>query len=108
MNYILAEAGKVSQLQLEFDAQRSLLWMTIKPEPKPIFTLQLLENISKVQRAIIALWGHDRAACPIRFLAYRSTGPIFTLGGDLEFYLDCLAKGDLEGLKHYARLSPKG
>ena len=105
---ILDAAGRVTQLSLDYDADRQLLWMTIRPEPKPIFTYTLLESISKVQKAIIALWGKDPATCPIRFLAYRSTGPVFTLGGDLEFYLDCLARGDIGSLRHYARLSAEG
>ena len=105
---ILQRAATVTQLSLEFDEARSLLWMTIRPEPKPIFTLQLLESIHRVQGAIISLWGQDRVNCPVKFIAYRSTGPIFTLGGDLEFYLECLAKGDLGGLRDYARLSAEG
>ncbi|MBX9650751.1 MAG: hypothetical protein K2X57_27260 [Xanthobacteraceae bacterium] len=104
----MRKAGPTAQLSLEFDPERSLLWMTIRPEPKPIFTYGLLDSISKIQNAIIALWGANQAQCPIRFMAYRSTGPVFTLGGDLEFYLDCLARGDLGGLKDYARLSAEG
>ena len=105
---ILQKAGHATQLTLEYEPHLHLMWMTIRPEPKPIFTYDLLESINKVQRAIIDLWSHDKAECPIRFMAYRSVGPIFTLGGDLEFYLDCLARGDLGGLRDYARLSAAG
>jgi DSF synthase len=59
---------------------------------------------------VFALWGapdqYHRA--PVRFLAFRGTGPFFTLGGDLDFYLDCLAKNDRAALKEYARLSAEG
>ena len=105
---IMRKAGPTQQLSLDYEPALRLMWMTIRPEPKPIFTYDLLESINKVQRAIVDLWSDDPANCPIRFMAYRSVGPIFTLGGDLEFYLDCLARGDLGGLRDYARLSAEG
>jgi DSF synthase len=39
------------------------------------------------------------------FFAYRGVGSIFSLGGDLDFYLDCLAEGDIGGLTNYANLA---
>lgn len=60
-----------------------------------------------MQQAIIDLWGASEQYhnAPVRFLAFRGTGPFFTLGGDLDFYLDCLAKNDRPALAEYARLS---
>jgi DSF synthase len=104
------EAGFLPEVQLAYEPEIRTLWVTIKPELKPVFTLQLLDSLGKVQRAIIALWGaadqYHRA--PVRFLAFRGTGPFFTLGGDLDFYLDCLAKNDRAALDEYARLSVEG
>lgn len=104
------EAGFLPEVQLAYEPEIRTLWVTIKPELKPVFTLQLLDSLGKVQRAIIALWGaadqYHRA--PVRFLAFRGTGPFFTLGGDLDFYLDCLAKNDRAALNEYARLSVEG
>lgn len=103
-------AGFLPEVELAYEAEIKTLWVTIKPELKPVFTLQLLESLVKIQGAIFALWGapdqYHRA--PIRFLAFRGTGPFFTLGGDLDFYLDCLAKNDRASLKEYARLSAEG
>ncbi len=44
----------------------------------------------------------------MRFLAYRGEDPIFTLGGDLEFYLDCIGGNDRAGLEEYANASREG
>jgi DSF synthase len=87
-----------------------LLWITIKPEPKPVFTLQLLTSVGKVQRALFDLWGPESRSeeSPVKFLAYRAEGPVFTLGGDLDFYLDCLAGNDRRALEEYARTSVEG
>jgi DSF synthase len=104
------EAGFLPEVQLAYEPEIKTLWVTIKPELKPVFTLQLLDSLGKIQRAIFALWGapdqYQRA--PVRFLAFRGTGPFFTLGGDLDFYLDCLAKNDRAALAEYARLSTEG
>jgi DSF synthase len=56
------------------------------------------------------LWGRleDRADSPVKFLAFRGEGQVFTLGGDLDFYLDCLASNDRQALEEYARVSVEG
>jgi DSF synthase len=78
-----------------------MLWLTLRPEPKPVFTLPIITSVQKVQRAIVKLW-QESSECPILFFAYRSAGPFFSLGGDLDFYLDCLARNDRAGLTDYA------
>jgi DSF synthase len=104
------QAGFLPEVQIDYEPDILTLWVTIRPELKPVFTLQLLDSLGKIQRAIFALWGapdqYHRA--PVRFLAFRGTGPFFTLGGDLDFYLDCLAKNDRAALAEYARLSIEG
>lgn len=106
---IAQQAGPLPQIELTYEAPIKTLWLTIRPEPKPVMTFELLSSINKVQRAVHALWGPDRyALSPVRFLAYRAKGPIVTLGGDLEFYLDCIAKNDRTRLQEYTRLSTEG
>lgn len=101
------QAGFLPEVQLAYEPDLRLLWVTIKPELKPVFTLQLLDSLGKVQQAVMDLWGAPEQYhnAPVRFLAFRGTGPFFTLGGDLDFYLDCLAKNDRPALAEYARLS---
>ncbi|WP_245513288.1 crotonase/enoyl-CoA hydratase family protein [Enterovirga rhinocerotis] len=98
---IKRQAGTLPQISLDYESAQKLLWITLRPEPKPVFTLPCVESVLKVQTAIGELWGTavDR---PVLFLAYRAVGPIFSLGGDLDFYLDCLSKGDRDGLARYA------
>ncbi|MEZ2407783.1 DSF synthase [Bosea sp. OAE752] len=104
------KAGFLPEVEIAYESAIKTLWVTIRPELKPVFTLQLLDSLVKIQSAIVALWGapdqYHRA--PVRFLAFRGTGPFFTLGGDLDFYLDCLAKNDRAALAEYARLSAEG
>lgn len=107
---ILHRSGPIPQVELAYEPELRLLWLTIRPEPKPVFTLQLLNSLLKVHQSIHALWGAEGGyrSCPVRFLAFRAEGPVVTLGGDLDFYLDCLATNDRAGLVEYARLSAEG
>jgi DSF synthase len=103
------KVGPLAQLKLEYERPIKTLWVTIAPEPKPVFTFDLLDSVYRLQTAIVSLWGRDRYfQSPIRFFAYRASGPVFTLGGDLDFYLDCIAKSDKSALREYARLSIEG
>jgi DSF synthase len=103
---IRQKAGPLPQLKLDYEAKIKTLWVTLAPEPKPVFTLGLVDSLYRLQQAVATLWGKERyARSPIRFFVYRAKGPIFTLGGDLDFYLDCIAKGDRPALQEHARLS---
>ncbi len=98
---IVAHAGVLPQISLEYEPEISTLWITLRPEPKPVFTLPLIESVGRVQDAVMELWGRQEDR-PIRYLAYRSPGSIFSLGGDLDYYLDCLRANDRAGLRRYA------
>ncbi len=89
------------QLELAYEPDLRLFWVTLRPEPKPVFTLPIITSVQKVQHSIIKIWQGSNN-CPIRFFAYRGTGPLFSLGGDLDYYLDCLARNDRKGLVEYA------
>ncbi len=103
------KAGPLTQIKLDYEPQIKTLWVTLAPEPKPVFTLGMVDSVLRLQRAVVALWGKESyARSPIRFFAYRSRGPIFTFGGDLDFYLDCIGKGDRAALQEHARLSIEG
>jgi DSF synthase len=107
---ILHATGPLPQVKLAYEPELKLLWITIKPEPKPVFTLPLLTSVGRVQKAVYELWGRESGTvdAPVKFLGYRGEGPVFTLGGDLDFYLDCLAGNDHAALEDYARVSAEG
>lgn len=98
---IRAASGPLPQLELSYEPEIRTLWLTLKPEPKPVFTLPIISSVQKVQRSIVKLW-QDSPDCPIQFFAYRGAGSLFSLGGDLDYYLDCLARNDRDGLAEYA------
>jgi DSF synthase len=103
---ITAEAGSLPQVALHYEPEILTLWITLRPEPKPVFTLPLIESVGRVQDAVMRLWG-DTPDRPVMYLAYRAAGRIFSLGGDLDYYLDCLRANDRAGLKNYADCATK-
>ena len=101
-------AGELPQLELAYEPEIKTLWITLAPEPRPVFTLDMMTSLNKVQRAVHALWGPEEySRSPIRFVSHigKPGSPIFTLGGDLEFYVECIAKNDFAALEEYARIS---
>ncbi|MEF2070757.1 crotonase/enoyl-CoA hydratase family protein [Consotaella aegiceratis] len=96
--------GALPQIQLMYEENFALLWIVMRPEPKPVFTLPLVDSVRKVQRALAQLLDGDDCP-PLSFLAFRTAGPVFSLGGDLDFYLECLANNDRAGLEEYAQVA---
>ncbi|HWG04490.1 MAG TPA: crotonase/enoyl-CoA hydratase family protein [Beijerinckiaceae bacterium] len=101
---IRCHAGNLPQIGLEYLSDTRTLWITLQPAPKPVFTYSVVDSVHKVQTAIMDLWG-NASSSPVMFLAYRSSGLVYTLGGDLDFYLECLAKNDRSALFAYAQVA---
>jgi DSF synthase len=102
------QAGELPQVELAYEPEIKVLWITLAPEPRPVITLDMMISLNKVQRAVHALWGPEKyAQSPVRFVAHiaKASSPICTLGGDLEFYLECISRDDFASLEEYARLS---
>lgn len=99
---VAARAGRCPQLAIDFEPGSGILWLTLRPEPKPVFTLPLVESVRRVQIAVADLHA-GRRDWPVRYIGYRAAGDAFSLGGDLDFYLECLARGDRGALEEYAR-----
>lgn len=102
VDLIQRRTGTLPQIGLEYEPDNKLLWITMRPEPKPVLTLPLIESIRKVQLAVSDIWGRQPER-PILFMACRAVGAVYSFGGDLDFYLDCLARNDRVGLLAYAR-----
>ncbi|MEX6508737.1 crotonase/enoyl-CoA hydratase family protein [Jiella sp. M17.18] len=95
--------GPLPQIQLMYEHGLALLWIVMRPEPKPVFTLQLVDSVRKVQGALAELI--DGGTAKVNLLAYRTAGSVFSLGGDLDFYLGCLSRSDRQGMETYARVA---
>jgi DSF synthase len=93
------------ELDLEFEPEDRILWCYMRPHGPPSFTRSLLAELISLRKAI----QRDYAALsslsepPLRYLVGASRLPgIFNLGGDLEFFIQAITRGDREALQKYA------
>ena len=92
------EAGEFSQLKAYYEEDRRTMWMMLRSEPRPCFNQQLVNDIIRLARA-----ARD-SGLTFDFWVTGSLVPeIFNVGGDLNFFVDAIRKGDRDRLMAYAR-----
>jgi len=97
------------QLITDFNKDLGIMWCYMNPYPRPCFTPQLLQDINGFLQAIrnkinsdISLNGYSE----IKYIVFGSYKPgVFSLGGDLALFTECISSGDRDRLTRYMRLS---
>jgi len=101
----LARFANLSELELAFDEQDKILWCSWNLSGRPIFTLRLGREIRTLQRGVQQLFADQPAGAeaPIRYIVWSSKFPgVYSLGGDLELFVELIRKRDRERLLDYA------
>jgi len=98
-----------SQLITDFDENDGAMWCFADPSPRPCFTPQLLEDLIKFYQVIS---NKNNCECragiapSIKYLILASYRPgVFSLGGDLSLFIECIKERDRARLESYMRLS---
>jgi DSF synthase len=98
-----------SQLITDFDENDGAMWCFADPSPRPCFTPQLLEDLIKFYQVIR---NKNNCECragiapSIKYLILASYRPgVFSLGGDLSLFIECIKERDRARLESYMRLS---
>jgi DSF synthase len=92
------EAGEFSQLKAFYEEERRVMWMMLHSEPRPCFNQQLVSDIIRLARAA------RESGLRFDFWVTGSLVPeIFNVGGDLNFFVDVIRKGERDRLMAYAR-----
>ena len=89
-----------TQLKVAYDQGRSAMWYYMNPEPRPCFTLKLLEEINSFQEQIVRL--SDQFSFKYLILTSNISG-VFSLGGDLNHFNHLIISKNEEGLFKYAK-----
>ena len=97
------------QLVTNFDEEAGVMWCYMNPHPRPCFTPQLLNDLNRFLQVIknkitsdFNLFDHSK----LKYIVFGSLKPgIFSLGGDLRLFLDCISTSDKKRLSEYMRLS---
>lgn len=94
------------QLEIRVVPYQKTVWLYFDPEPRSCFTLTLLMELDKFQT--ILKHNDGRLPCngeliEIDFNVITSRHPVFSFGGDLDYFIKCISNKDRDKLKTYAR-----
>lgn len=99
--------NKFEELDLYIDPEMKAVWLYFNSKPRSCYTIKLLSELDKFQNI---LRHHDgKLACngasvDIDYCVITSNHPVFSFGGDLEYFISCIESGDRAALRHYAKL----
>ena len=89
------------------DTDDDILWVYLNPFPRPCVTPELVDEIRALQRMLEVNGGRipvDGRLAPVRYHVLDSNIPgVFSLGGDLAYFLRCIESGDRAAIQDYAR-----
>ncbi len=95
-----------NQLVTQFEPEFGIIWLTMKPSPRPCFTPELLENLREAQTLVKATGGMiaiNAKLHSLNYLVLNSAVPgTFNLGGDLSLFKSLIVNWDREKLLRYA------
>lgn len=97
---------QLRQAVQEFDESNGVATLYMRPQPRPCFTRQLLEDIHRFQRTVedrvrgdIARHGESKLRYVVIASGLKDT---YSLGGDLDLFVNCIRNRDRQGLTDYA------
>lgn len=99
---------KYDQIETRFDPEHAVAWTYMKPSGAPCFSFGMLEELRAHESTIEANGGrllHDGALRQINYIVIASRiESIFSLGGNLAWFVPLIKSGDRDTLMRYAKL----
>jgi DSF synthase len=93
------------ELKVYYDSELSAIWMRWYPDPRPCYTMSLLSDIGTLYDLLEQndnSLNHDETDCLVKYVVGTSAFPgVFNLGGDLEYFEQCIKTQDRERLWQY-------
>ena len=98
---------RLRHLKVSHDWPSRAVWVEFKYDKRPCFSRELIEDVWTVQRSIrqAAQSGYqENRDNRLLFQVAASTDKkVFSLGGDLAYFIELIESGDEEGLRDYAQ-----
>ncbi|WP_456373814.1 crotonase/enoyl-CoA hydratase family protein [Thiolapillus sp.] len=95
-------------LVCEYDPANRVMQFNMNTQPRPNFTPALMHDIRSFQQSVVQVseeYKNQGEESPFDFLVLGSAIPgVYSLGGDLGFFLDCIRGGKRQVLEDYAIL----
>ncbi|EMM1481899.1 crotonase/enoyl-CoA hydratase family protein [Enterobacter kobei] len=95
---LFTEPERFTQLSGYYEAERRTVWMMLRAQPRPCFNHALIEEIMNLS------WLVRQSGFAVDFWVTGSLVPeMYNVGGDLQFFVECIQNGRREALRAYAR-----
>ena len=98
----------LTDYETEYDPDYAILWGFIKPQAGPNVTLKLLEDVRTHDRLFKNNGGRVFFEGALRPVNYYVAGSrmkgVYSLGGDLAYFMQCIERRDRDALTNYATL----
>lgn len=94
-----------TQFTTRYDSETSAIWCWMQPEPRPCLNTILIDELVQLQHQLTTTYKtqHPDTIWPFRHLVLASKIPdIYNLGGDLDFFKQCIVNKEEEKLRDYA------
>ena len=92
-------------IKIEVEPEQNAVWVYLDPQPIPCITRTLLSELKYFQKQLIQHKGKlpfENTLVDIKYHVVTSHHPVFSFGGDLEYFVNCIDNDDVEGLRNYA------
>lgn len=94
------------QLEIKIVPNQKTVWLYFDPKPRSCFTLTLLRELDKFQSILKSHEG--RLPCngelvDIEYNVITSRHPVFSFGGDLDYFIKCIKNNDRNALRTYSK-----
>ncbi len=89
-------------IEVSFDPDIATYWCHMRPPAMPVVTNPLLRDLRHMQDQLTA--SADGGECPIAYFVFASKTPgVYSLGGDLNYFAECIRTGNRKSIHDYAR-----
>lgn len=95
------------QISVHIEPEAGIVWVYQKPHPRPCFNPYLISEVRKIQKMLEQYSGklpYNGKLVPINYHVLDSQTPgIFSMGGDLSLFKECIINKDKTRLLQYAK-----
>ncbi|MCG8325842.1 MAG: crotonase/enoyl-CoA hydratase family protein [Thiotrichales bacterium] len=101
-----ARFNQFKHLEVQVVPETRSVWIYLNAKPRACITTTLLKELREFQSQLIQYEGRlpwEGQLVDIEYHVVTSRHPVFSFGGDLDHFLDCLKRNDRESLRQYGR-----
>jgi DSF synthase len=92
-------------LEVKIEPEQNAVWLYFNSQPRSCYTLTLLKELDKFQSILKHHNGEltaNNIQTKIEYCVITSRHPVFSYGGDLNYFVECIESNDRESLLEYA------